>query len=152
MLGWEIGYFFWGWVADRYAATDNRPVRIFVLLTILSLPTAFMTLSPSWPVAVTLFSWSTFVADGFVVMSLRVGSRIFPPDQTGLVAGIGSGSWGVIQAIVLSVYGIWFDQQWDTATFVSMAILPAVGTLLWLWLSTPWAKSPLAKAQSRKDL
>ena len=78
MVGWEIGYFFWGWVADRFAANDERPVRIFVLLTILSLPTAFMTLTSSWVVAIALFTWSTFIADGFVVMSLRVGSRIFP--------------------------------------------------------------------------
>ena len=91
MLGWEIGYFFWGWVADRFAANQDRPVRIFVLLTILSLPTAFMTLTHSWIIAIALFTWSTFIADGFVVMSLRVGSRIFPADRIGMVAGIGSG-------------------------------------------------------------
>src|SRR5262249_13089999 len=45
MLGWEIGYFFWGWIADRFAANEDRPVRIFVLLAILSLPVALMTLA-----------------------------------------------------------------------------------------------------------
>ena len=139
MLGWEIGYFFWGWIADRYAANQERPVRIFVLLTILSLPTAFMTLTNSWVIAIALFTWSTFIADGFVVMSLRVGSRIFPPDRIGMVAGIGSGSWGAVQAVIQPVYGAWFDRQWYAATFISMSLLPLVGTLLWLWLSKPRA-------------
>jgi len=139
MLGWEIGYFFWGWVADRFAANDERPVRIFVLLTILSLPTAFMTLTNSWVIAIALFTWSTFIADGFVVMSLRVGSRIFPPDRIGMVAGIGSGSWGAVQAVIQPVYGAWFDRHWYAATFISMSLLPLVGTLLWLWLSRPRA-------------
>ncbi len=137
MLGWEIGYFFWGWIADRFAANDERPVRIFVLLTILSLPTAFMTLTSSWIVAIALFTWSTFIADGFVVMSLRVGSRIFPADRIGMVAGIGSGSWGAVQAVIQPLYGAWFDRHWYAATFISMSLLPLVGTLIWLWLTRP---------------
>ena len=137
MLGWEAGYFFWGWIADRYAVNDPRPIRFFVLLTILGLPVALMTLTSSWVVAVALFFWSTFIADGFVVFSLRVGSLIYPRDQTGLVAGIGSGSWGAVQALILPVYGRWFDLHWYTATFVSMAALPVIGTLLWLWLTRP---------------
>ncbi len=139
MVGWEAGYFFWGWVADRFAANQDRPVRIFVLLTILSLPTAFMTMTSSWVVAIALFTWSTFIADGFVVMSLRVGSRIFPADRVGMVAGIGSGSWGAVQAVIQPVYGAWFDRHWYTATFISMSLLPLVGTLVWLWLSRPSA-------------
>ena len=141
MVGWEAGYFFWGWVADRFAANDSRPVRIFVLLTILSLPTAFMTLTHSWVIAIALFTWSTFIADGFVVMSLRVGSRIFPPDRIGMVAGIGSGSWGAVQAVIQPVYGAWFDRHWYTATFISMSLLPLVGTVIWLRLSRPSANA-----------
>ena len=148
MVGWEAGYFFWGWVADRFAANQDRPVRIFVLLTILSLPTAFMTLTHSWVVAIALFTWSTFIADGFVVMSLRVGSRIFPPDRIGMVAGIGSGSWGAVQAVIQPVYGAWFDRQWYAATFISMSLLPLVGTLLWLWLSRPQTPSASAGTSS----
>ena len=139
MVGWEAGYFFWGWVADRFAANQDRPIRIFVLLTILSLPTAFMTLTSSWVVAIALFTWSTFIADGFVVMSLRVGSRIFPADRIGMVAGIGSGSWGAVQAVIQPLYGACFDRHWYATTFISMSLLPLVGTLLWLWLSRPSA-------------
>jgi hypothetical protein len=74
-------------------------------------------------------------------MSLRVGSRIFPPDRIGMVAGIGSGSWGAVQAVIQPVYGAWFDRQWYAATFISMSLLPLAGTLLWLWLSRSQAAS-----------
>jgi ACS family hexuronate transporter-like MFS transporter len=139
LIGWEIGYFFWGWVADRYASHTDRPKNIFLLLTVLSLPIALVPLATQWQVVVALFFWATFIADGFVVMSLRVGSRIFPKDRAGMVAGIGSGSWAAVQAVILPLYGRWFDWGWHAWCFVSMAILPAVGTLAWLYLSKPWA-------------
>jgi ACS family hexuronate transporter-like MFS transporter len=138
-LGWEAGYFFWAWVSDRFAPNVDRPVGTFVLLTFLALPSALIPFIHSWPVVIALFFWANFVADGFVVTSLRVGARIFPPERVGMVAGIGSGSWGAVQFVILQVYGYWFDWEWYTATFVSMALLPAVGTLAWLWLSKPWA-------------
>ncbi len=138
IVGWEIGYFFWGWVADRFAAHTSRPKNIFLLLTVLSLPIAFVTMTRSVPITIALFFWATFVADGFVVMSLRVGSKIFPAERTGMVAGIGSGSWGAVQFLILPLYGRWFDGGWHTWCFVSMALLPAVGTMAWLWLSKPW--------------
>ena len=28
--GWEAGYFFWGWAADRYASGEKRPAGLFV--------------------------------------------------------------------------------------------------------------------------
>jgi ACS family hexuronate transporter-like MFS transporter len=138
LVGWEIGYFFWGWVADRFASHTDRPKNIFLLLTVLSLPIAFVTLTDSLALTIALMFWATFVADGFVVLSLRVGSRIFPKERAGMVAGIGSGSWGLVQFFILPVYGRWFDRGWHTWCFVSMAILPAVGTLAWWWLSKPW--------------
>lgn len=42
-----------------------------------------------------------FVADGFVVMSLRQGVRIYGSDQTAVAAGLGVGSWSAVQAILL---------------------------------------------------
>ncbi len=145
MVGWEAGYFFWGWVADRFAANDKRPVRIFVLLTILSLPTA-CTMTPDDQLlgrrrrAVHMVDFHR--RTGSVVMSLCGWARAsFPPIRIGMVAGIGSGSWGAVQAVIQPVYGAWFDRHWYAATFISMSLLPLVGTLLWLWLSKPWAAS-----------
>src|SRR5262245_17132240 len=65
MVGWEAGYFFWGWVADRYLARmpDRRkPARIFVLLTLLALPANFVTQTHSLAFVLALLVWSTFVA------------------------------------------------------------------------------------------
>ena len=84
-----------------------------------------------------LFFWATFIADGFVVLSLRVGSHLYPPGQTALVGGIGSGSWSAVLAALLVVYGRWFDLKWYGAVFVSMSLLPMLGTAIWLWLSRP---------------
>ena len=135
-VGWEVGYFFWGWVADRYVGADPGRTRlIFVLLTVLALPSAYVTQLHSWQTVMAVFFWAMFIADGFVVMSLRVGARDYPKDQTGLVAGIGSGSWAAVLAVVLPIYGRWFDRQWYEAVFVSMSLLPAAGTALWMLLS-----------------
>jgi ACS family hexuronate transporter-like MFS transporter len=139
IIGWEAGYFFWGWVADRYLSDmpDRRkPARIFVLLTILALPSILVTQTQSLPIVLALLFWATFIADGFVVTSLRVGMRIYPADQTGMLAGIGSASWSAVQALVLPVYGRWVDLEWFDTIFVTMSLFPIVGTALWFWLSS----------------
>ena len=41
-LGWEIGYFAWGWIFDRFAPGEDRPVKMFLLLAVCMLPFAFM--------------------------------------------------------------------------------------------------------------
>ncbi len=138
MVGWEAGYFFWGWIADRYLSNmpDRRgPARIFVLLTFLALPSVLVTQTHSVALTLALFFWATFIADGFVVTSLRVGMRIYPAERTGMVAGIGSGSWSAVQALVLPVYGRWVDLRWFGTIFVTMSLLPIAGTALWFWLS-----------------
>ena len=138
LVGWEFGYFFWGWVADRYLADmpdRRRPARLFVLLTVLALPSVLVTQTRSIPLVLALFFWATFIADGFVVTSLRVGTRIYPSGRTAMVAGIGSGSWSAVQAAVLPIYGRMVDLGWFPTIFISMSLLPIAGTALWFWLS-----------------
>jgi ACS family hexuronate transporter-like MFS transporter len=135
-VGWEIGYFFWGWVADRYLKGDlRRAARVFVLLAIFALPEALLPLFHSWPAAIALFCWAMFVADGFVVTSMRVASWLYPRDQTALAAGVGSGAWSAVLVILLPIYGRWFDFKWFGAIFITMSLLPTAGTILWLLLS-----------------
>jgi MFS transporter, ACS family, hexuronate transporter len=138
MIGWEAGYFFWGWIADWYLADMpdwRKPARIFVLLTVLALPSLLITQTDSLPAVLALLFWATFVADGFVVTSLRVGIRIYPKDRSAMVAGLGSGSWSAVQALVLPVYGYWVDLRWFGTIFLTMSLLPIVGTSLWFLLS-----------------
>ncbi len=137
LVGWEAGYFFWGWIADKFVTRGQRPTGLFFMLTVLALPTALVTRIDSWPVVLALFFWATFIADGFVVLSLRVGSHLYPRDQTALVGGIGSGSWSAVLAVILPVWGRWFDLKWYGAVFVSASLFPVLGTALWFWLSRP---------------
>jgi ACS family hexuronate transporter-like MFS transporter len=131
---WEFGYYFWGWFADRYVREDPRPVGLYVLLTILALPLALVTKTHSTTLAVGLFSWAMFIAVAFIVTSLHLGTRAYPREDTGLVAGIGSGAWSAVVAILSLVYGHWFSHQWYGRTFLSLSLVPIVGTALWWWM------------------
>lgn len=135
LLGWEAGYYFWGWVADKWITPGKRPTGLFCLLAVLALPAAMVTRTGSLALVLALFFWATFVADGFVVFSLRVGSHLYPRHQTAMVGGIGSGSWSAVLAVVLLVDGHWFDRKSYEAIFVSMSLLPVAGTALWICLS-----------------
>jgi ACS family hexuronate transporter-like MFS transporter len=138
-LGWWIGYYFWGWVSDRIVPNNVRPVWVLLLLSALALPVALVTQFHSWQVVVGFFLWAMFVADGFIVMGLHVGARVFPKEQSGMVAGIGGGAWSMVLAGVLPLYGKWIDGQTYLPIFVTMSLLPLLGTLIFLWLSLPWA-------------
>jgi MFS family permease len=134
-LGWEIGYFFWGWVADRFAVNQRRPVGLFVLMAVLALPFGAVTLAASPVLALALFFWTMFVAAGFLVLSLRAGALSYPREQTALVAGIGAGAWSALVAVLLPLLGGWFDAQRYTETFVFVSTLPLAGVGLWAMLA-----------------
>jgi MFS transporter, ACS family, hexuronate transporter len=139
---WEFGYYFWGWVSDRWVRDNIRPVRLYALLTALALVPCGVTLTHSWPLALAQFSWGMFVAVGFIVVSLHVAARMYPRDETGKVAGIGSGAWSAVVAVLLFAYGPWFERQHYTPIFVSLAAVPIAGTALWLWISRPQSLRP----------
>ena len=134
---WEFGYYFWGWVSDRWVRDNTRPVRLYVLLTVLALGLSGVTLMKSWGAALALFSWGMFIAVGFIVVSLHVAARMYPRDETGKVAGIGSGAWSAVVAILLFAYGGWFGRQMYTSVFVTLSTVPILGTALWWWINRP---------------
>ncbi len=131
---WECGYYFWGWVGDRFVRENPRPTRLYLVLTVLALAPALLTQVDSWPVVLAFFSWAMFIAVGFIVMSLHLGARAYRRDQTGMVAGVGSGAWSAVVAILLPIYGRWFDHQWYAAIFISLSVIPIFGTALWWWI------------------
>lgn len=134
-LGWEAGYFFWGWVSDRIIPDQRRPVKTLLLLSALALPSAFVTMVHSWQLVVALFVWAMFIADGFIVMGLHIGARAYPHDQVGMVGGIGGGTWSAVLAVMLPIYGRLIDAKSFTPIFVSMSLFPLAGTLLFLAIS-----------------
>jgi MFS family permease len=134
---WGLGYFFWGWVADRYAAANPRPIALFVLLTVLSLTFGLAPYTNSVAATMALMSLSIFACGGFQMVALKVGSFAYPRGQAALMTGIASGSWSLVNALVSPVIGWLFDQQRWAEAFWLVALLPAVGVTVWALL-TRW--------------
>jgi ACS family hexuronate transporter-like MFS transporter len=137
-LTWGLGYFFWGWAADRFAANNPRPVGMFLLLTVASLTLGVTTWTTSLPIAIGLISFSTFIGGGFQMVALKVGSYAFPREQAAMMSGIASGSWSLVNFVLLRAIGPWSnwmnDRRWEEI-FWLIAILPAAGIAVWLVLS-----------------
>jgi ACS family hexuronate transporter-like MFS transporter len=130
-LGWEIGYFFWGWFIDRFAAGNARPAWLFWSFAVLGLPLIGVPRFHGAATVLGLLFWSMFVASGFVVGSLRTSALAYPREQTGLVAGIGAGSWSLIVAMVLPSLGRMFDRHHYANAFLFAGIVPVIGVLCW---------------------
>jgi ACS family hexuronate transporter-like MFS transporter len=148
-LTWGIGYFFWGWVADKFAATNARPVGLMLFLTVASLTLGFATQTASPLLAIGLIGFSTFIGGGFQMVALKAASFAFPREQSAMMTGIASGSWSLVNFVLLNAIGAgvtigglrilpganWLNAQQWPAIFWLIAVLPAVGVGLWLALS-----------------
>jgi ACS family hexuronate transporter-like MFS transporter len=143
-LGWEVGYFFWGWASDKFATEKDRPLGFYLLLTLFSLPLASVTYMKTPLTAMLVFFWAMFVSAGFIVVGLRAGARAYPEGQRSMVAGMAAGSWSALVAVILPILGGWFDQELYTQTFVVVALMPVVGTSAWWLLTRPPVTEPLA--------
>jgi len=146
-LTWGIGYFFWGWVADTYAANNARPVGLFLILTIASVTLGAATWTTSVAMTMTLISFSTFIGGGFQMVALKVGSYAFPREQSAMMSGIASGSWSLVNFVLLRVIGAWSGWmnagQWEEI-FWLIALMPAAGVAAWMVLSRGQATAPAA--------
>jgi ACS family hexuronate transporter-like MFS transporter len=139
-LGWEVGYFFWAWIADRFARAEPRPVRFFALITVLGLPFAGITAVPSLALTMALFFWAMFVAAGFIVLALHYGRLVYPPRHTALIAGIAAGSWSALVAVIMPLVGWLLDEARYGVAFAYAALLPVAGFAGW------WACSRVSAA------
>jgi len=137
-LAWGAGYFFWGWFADTFAANNTRPAGLMLFLTVASLTLGFATWTTSPGAAIALISFSTFIGGGFQMVALKVGSFAFPREQSAMMTGIASGSWSLVNYVLLQAIGPWSGwmngRRWEEI-FWLIAVLPAVGIALWLVLS-----------------
>jgi hypothetical protein len=106
-FGWEVGYFFWGFVVDRLGP---RFRSLMLASMVLSLPLAWMQSLATGPLVLGDMFLSMFGLAGFVVLSVGYATRAFPPGHSGLLAGIGAGSWGAIVALMMPVFGRLFHR------------------------------------------
>jgi ACS family hexuronate transporter-like MFS transporter len=134
-FAWAVGYFFWGWAADRFAGDTPRPINMLVLLTILALPIGATTWTSSPALAMVLIAWTGFIVGGFQMVVLKANSYAFPPEQSAMMMGTAGGAWSGANVLFLPLIGRWFGQGDYTEAFLLMALLPIVGLVLWLLLS-----------------
>ncbi len=144
-LGWEVGYFFWGWVID---ASERRGVpgstvfrRIFAWLACLSIALAVAPFVHSLAVVLVLMFLGMFVAGGFVIASLAEAGRREGWKQGAYLAGLGAGSWSGTMTLLSMLFGRMFDRGAFKLAFAVASGLPVLGWMLWRVL-TSGADSP----------
>lgn len=133
-LGWECGYFFWGWVCDRLAARSIAGVLL--VSTVLSLPLAGAARIDSLPWLMAELFLAMFVTSGFIIPSVHYATRIFSTAQTSLLAGLGAGSFSALTALLSPWFGTLFDGGRHETAFLAAAAFPLAGFALWLALTS----------------
>ena len=117
---------------------------MFLLLVAASLTLGFVTSTTSVPLAIALISLSTFIGGGFQMLSLKVGSYAFPREQAAMMSGIASGAWSLVNFGLLRAIGPWSGWmnggRWEEI-FWLIAVLPAIGIAMWMFLSRERAPS-----------
>src|SRR5215471_6929601 len=134
-LAWGLGYFFWGWIADRYAQDNRRPAGLFLLLTACALVLGAATWTASIAITMAIMGWANFIGGGFQMVALKVGSYSFPREQAATMTGIASGSWALVNYILLQFLGPMFNQHRYAEAFWMIALCPVAGVIGWLLLS-----------------
>jgi len=90
---------------------------------------------------------------GFVVPSLKYATHVYSPSRSGLIAGIGAGSYGAIVAVTMPLFGRLFDMRRYDIAFAIAAVLPAFGYAGWAWINRAVEKSvPLDVAEAPRAL
>lgn len=133
-LGWEMGFFFWGWVNDRRSRVSTSPYalrRQFTLMVLLSLPLAALPYIDSYPIVLALFFLAMFMAASFTIGSLAYASQHYSTSHSGFIAGLSSSCWSAVVALVMPVIGRLFDGRSYHTAFAVVAGLPVVGYALW---------------------
>lgn len=138
-LGWEVGYFFWGWLVDRMTVAGVPKMitvrRLMLSAVFLSLPLAAVPWISSTALVLLEMFFAMFVIVGFVVPSIAYATHVYPAGHSGLIAGIGAGSYGAIVALTMPLFGRLFDIGRYDLAFAIAALLPAVGYAGWLWIN-----------------
>ncbi|MFN7921458.1 MAG: MFS transporter [Bryobacteraceae bacterium] len=139
-LGWELGYFAWGWLTDRALRSGGSPLVAFRNLMgasmLLSLPLAAAPYTGSFALVVAQLALALFVCCGFIVVPVRYATREFSSANAGLIAGMGAGSWSALVAVVMPGFGWLFDRKMYHEAFLVAALAPVLGMGIWTVLSS----------------
>jgi len=142
--GWEAGYLFWGWIADRRRRKTDKfgsPLGLFAIFAAGSVALCAIPYVAGTPhaVAITMaiFFLVMFLSGGYVVVSLAAGAEKQDAGNTGFLAGFSISGWSLATGVLMWLVGRMFDRAEYTASFWLVSALPAVGVLFWRLLRTP---------------
>jgi ACS family hexuronate transporter-like MFS transporter len=138
-LGWELGYFFWGWVVDKITARGDSLAKLRLVFTVLAIGMAPLALAPRFSgaaPALALMFLAMFMTGGFIIAGIAYATRVFSTAHAGLLGGLGAGSWSAVVALVSPSFGRLFDVRDYQTAFAIAAALPVVGYLVWMTLHT----------------
>jgi ACS family hexuronate transporter-like MFS transporter len=149
-LGWEVGYFFWGWLLDRgahdgaaagpnavasLAPAPSRYEGFFATLAVLAIPFAAAPWVRSLPLVLALLFFAMFVSAGYVIVSLSEVTQRYSTQHAAYLAGVGAGSWSGLIALVMPIFGRLFDRGAYGAAYAIATGAPLVGWALWRFLA-----------------
>lgn len=162
--GWEAGYLFWGWVADRRrkrAAESGRsggsPLDLFLGMAagcwLLCAIPAVASLPHAVLFTMILFFAAMFLSGGYIVISLAHGATTQGAENTGILAGFSISGWALATGVLMWQVGRMFDRAEYTVSFWLAGALPAAGVGAWLLLrksilGEPPAPHPPARADA----
>jgi len=125
-------------VIDRFASAGRdraAMLRVFLLGAVLSVPLALAPLFPSLLATLAFLFFAMFIAASFVIGSVAYATAVYSTRYSGLISGIGAGSWSAWVALVMPWIGRLFDLHDYGAAFVLAGVAPLVGFALWVPLS-----------------
>ncbi len=156
-LGWEVGYFFWGWLIDRFRRearrSERRADRFFSLRSLIALPLAAAAYVPSPGAVLALLFLAMFASAGFVIVSLTETTRRHSVEHGAYLAGLGAGSWSALMMIAMPMFGRLLDRADYGVAYAIAAVCPMMGGLGWRWLATTPTKhrpQPVATPRHRE--
>ncbi len=152
-LGWEVGYFVWGWLLDRDAARGVPKLvavrKLMAISLVLSLPLALVPwMSSVWLVMAELFL-AMFVTAGFVIPSVSYATHVFSSNHSGFIGGLGAGSWGAGVALVMPLIGRLFDRHDYQTAFALASLIPVLGYVSWRWINAAGLSNVQAPMSTR---
>jgi ACS family hexuronate transporter-like MFS transporter len=133
-LGSELGIFFWGWLADRIGR-GAAVSRLLPAAAVLSLPLALLPHGAGAPLALAQFFFAMFVASAFQLLAITYAAETFSKAHAGFVGGLGSGAYGAALAVLMPRFGALFDAGLYGEAFLTAALCPPLGYVLWLALA-----------------
>ncbi len=103
----------------------------FLVLMLLSLPLAFVARAGSFALTLAMLFFAMFITSGFIIGAVAYATSHYSMQHSGLIAGLGAGSWSAVVALAMPGVGKLFDLHWYNAAFGLATVFPIAGYVLW---------------------